>query len=139
MSALTKTDQLFFNQETGLKADETVEFVKNGLKDADGGELFLEYSEGESFVRTQQRTSSSGTPGSYGFSLRYIANGTFGYASNNELNRHSLDEALHVVSDVKANGSAGKMSLPPIGNQTVLYTEDSPLSEYSKQEKVDLL
>src|ERR1700761_9252095 len=138
MSALSKTDDIFYKQ-TGLDADAVKTFVTGGLKDADGGELFLEYSEGESFVRTQQRTTSGTTPGSYGFGLRYIANGSFGYASNNELNQQALDEALEAVSAIGLNGSGGKMKLPPIAPDRHLYGEESPLSEYSKQEKVDLL
>jgi TldD protein len=139
MSALTKTDDLFFTQ-TGLDAGAVTRFVTDGLKDADGGELFLEYSEAESYSRSQQRTVSSSTPGTRGFGLRYIANGAYGFGTNNELSMATLGEALDTASTIKINGSGGRVALPPVTESPVsLYGEQSPLSEYSKQEKVDLL
>jgi TldD protein len=58
MSDLLQTDRLFFDA-TGMDRSRVERLVGEALKDADDGELFLEYCQSESFAFDDGRLKSA--------------------------------------------------------------------------------
>src|SRR6201985_885851 len=70
-SSMADTD-LFFSR-TGMDRDRVQNQLNSALKDADDGELFLEYSQSESFAFDDNRLNAARFDTSQGFGLRAVA------------------------------------------------------------------
>ena len=74
--------------------------VDQALKGADDGELFLEYSQSESFAFDDGRLKAATFDTSQGFGLRAVAGEATGYAHATELSEDAIARAADTVRAV---------------------------------------
>ncbi|MEI6985221.1 MAG: DNA gyrase modulator, partial [Rhodospirillaceae bacterium] len=139
MSSLSVTDDLFFNR-AGLDLIKTEAIIADALASADDGELFLEYSQSESFSWDDGRLKKASYDTANGFGLRAVADEATGYAHASILAEDALRRAGATVKAVHA-GYAGNSAVfePPIGTNRILYSPDNPLLPVPFAAKVKLL
>jgi TldD protein len=131
------TDELFFTR-AGLDRGRVERLVGEALTGADDGELFLEYTQAESFSYDDGRLKSASFDTSQGFGLRAVANESTGYAHASELSEEAIRRASGTVRAVLAGHSGAAASGPQRTNHA-LYIADNPLSEVPFEIKVRLL
>jgi len=121
-------------------ADEaTVQAVlRETLKDADDGELFLEHAQAESLSFDNGRLKGGSFNTDQGFGLRTVAGEAVGYAHSGEMTLSALKRAGDAAGAV-TRGYSGDYSAAPQGTNRRLYTEDNPIGSPSFEEKVALL
>jgi TldD protein len=127
-AALSVTDELFFAREgatLGLEAAQRI--TREALREADDGELFLEYRESESINLDDGRIRAAGFDTALGFGLRAVAGEAAGYAHAGELTEAALKRAAATVSAV-ASGHSGVAAEAPQGTNRRLYTDANPLT-----------
>ena len=139
MSSLAVTDDLFFNR-AGLNLARTEALVAEALGVADDGELFLEYSQSESFSWDDGRLKSASFDTAHGFGLRAVAGEATGYAYASTLAEDALRRAGATVKAVHSGyQGGGAIFAPPQGTNRALYLPDSPLTPVPFEAKVKLL
>jgi len=131
------TDDLFFSR-TGLDRSRVEAQVSDTLKGADDGELYLEYSQSESFVFDDGRLKNASFDTAQGFGLRTVADEATGYAHSSEFSEEALKRASDAVQAVKV-GHTGTWADAPAKTNRHLYTDESPLQGVSFEEKVKLM
>ncbi len=131
------TDDLFFAQ-TGMERSRVEAQVDDALKGADDGELYLEYSQSESFVFDDGRLKNASFDTAQGFGLRSVADEATGFAHASELSEDAISRAGDAVQAVKA-GHKGTWAAEPPKTNAALYTSDSPLTAVPFEDKVKLL
>lgn len=129
--------ELFFTR-AGLDRGRVQDLVSDALKDADDGELYLEYGQSESFLFDDGRLKSATFDSLQGFGLRSVADESTGYAHAAELSEEAIARAGRTVRAV-ARGHQGKLALGPGPTNARLYTDANPLEEVAFAEKVKLL
>jgi len=137
MSDMPSSEQLFFSR-TGLDRNRVEGIVDGALKDADDGELFLEYRQSESLVFDDGRLKSAGFDTTQGFGLRANVEDAVGYAHASELSEDALRRAADTVASVRA-GYTGAASAPPPGTNVALYADDNPIAGVPFADKVAVL
>ena len=137
MSDLAAADKLFF-QRSGMDRGRVEATVRDALKDADDGELFLEFSQSESLSWDDGKLKAASFDTSQGFGLRAIADEATGYAHASDLSEEAIKRAADTVKAV-TRGHSGVMAPPPAGTNRALYTDDNPLSGTAFELKVKLL
>ena len=137
MTDLATTDDLFFNR-AGLDRERVEGLVAGALKDADDGELFLEFNQSEGLSFDDGHLKSASFDTTQGFGLRAIAGEATGYAHASELSEDAIRRAGETVRAVTA-GRSGVLAAPPPGTNTSLYVDDNPLNLVPFEEKVALL
>ena len=108
------------------------------LKDADDGELFLEYDETEALVWDNGRLRQGTFNTSSGFGLRAVAGEAVGFAHAGDMSEGALLRAADAVRAVQT-GHSGTMSDAPAGTNRRLYGDGNPIGEPSFEAKVTLL
>ncbi len=134
---LLTTDQLFFDR-TGMDTGRTEKLVREQLNGTDDGELFMEYTQSESFVWDDSRLKNASFDSDQGFGLRGVVGEAFGFAHSSELSEAAIKRAGDTVKAARA-GYNGKLALPPVGTNQRLYTDDNPLEGVAFEKKVALL
>lgn len=137
MSTLDQTDELFFTQ-TGMDRATVEKTVNEALKEADDGELFLEYNQSESLVWDDGKLKSASFDTTQGFGLRAVSGEVTGYAHAVNLDEKAIKRAAETVQAVRA-GHQGTMTLPPQGTNRHLYSDGNPLSGKAFADKIKLL
>lgn len=137
MTAASAAQDLFFNR-AGLDRSRLEGLVGDALQGADDGELFLEYSQSESFSFDDGRLKAASFDTSQGFGLRAVSGEQTGYAHASELSEAAIKRAATTVRAVRA-GHGGVMSAPPAPTNRHLYGDDNPLNEVPFEQKVALL
>ncbi len=122
----------------GLDREQVQRLVDGALKGADDGELFLEYTQSESFAFDDGRLKSATFDTNQGFGLRAVAGESTGYAHASELSEAAIARAGKAVQAVK-HGHSGTMSGGPIGTNRHLYTDANPLDPVPFDDKVRVL
>jgi TldD protein len=112
--------------------------LDGALKGADDGELFLEYSQSESFVFDDNRLKAATFDTSQGFGLRAVADEATGYAHATELSEDAIARAAKTVKAVTA-GHSGRVAPAPARSNVKLYTDLDPLETAQFGAKVSLL
>ncbi|MCW0180673.1 MAG: metalloprotease TldD [Zavarzinia sp.] len=130
-------DALFF-ERAGLDPARVDRLVDGALEGADDGELFLEYSQSESYAFDDGRLKAASFDSSQGFGLRAVAGEATGFAHAAELSEDAIARAARTVQAV-ARGNGGVMAPPPPGTNARLYVEDNPLSDVPFEAKTNLL
>ena len=130
-------DELFFTR-AGLDQRRVEGIVETALHGADDGELFLEYSQSESFSFDDGRLKSATFDTAQGFGLRSVAGDSTGYAHASELSEAAIRRAGQTVRAVQS-GHAGTAAEGPARTNRSLYRADNPLSEVDFETKVKLL
>ena len=137
MTDLATTDDLFFNR-FGMDRARTEAIVTDSLSGCDDGELYLEYTQSESFSFDDGKLKNATYDTTHGFGLRAIAGEATGYAHASDLSEAALKRAATSIQAVKA-GHAGTMDAAPIGTNRHLYGDLNPLIEVPFAQKVKLL
>ncbi|HEY5818471.1 MAG TPA: metalloprotease TldD [Mesorhizobium sp.] len=125
--------QQFDVSEARLKS-----IVADAVHGADDGELFLEYSEGESLMFDNGRLKTANFNTSQGFGLRAVAGEATGYAHSSELSEAALLRASDAVSAVK-DGHSGTLAGAPARTNTHLYGDENPIPAPGFEAKAKLL
>ena len=128
---------LFFSR-TGMDRNEVQATVNDALKGADDGELFLEYSQSESFSIDDNRLKAATFDTSQGFGLRAVAGEATGYAHATELSAEAIKRAAATVRAV-SSGHSGVIAGSPARTNVKLYTDIDPLQTAGFEQKIKLL
>ncbi len=128
---------LFFSR-TGMDPDSVQRTVDQALKGADDGELFLEYSQSESFAFDDGRLKAATFDTSQGFGLRAVAGEATGYAHASEISESAIQRAASTVQAV-SRGYSGTETAPPARTNIKLYADIDPLETAGFEKKVKLL
>src|SRR3569832_341312 len=121
---MSDTD-LFFSR-TGMDRARVQNQLDSALAGADDGELFLEYSQSESFSFDDNRLKAASFDTSQGFGLRAVAGEATGYAHATELSEEAIARAAATVKAVSA-GHSGQIAAAPARSNVKLYTDLDPL------------
>ncbi|MFU0506466.1 metalloprotease TldD [Pseudaminobacter sp. NGMCC 1.201702] len=114
------------------------EIVADAIKGADDGELYLEYSEGESLMFDNGRLKTANFSTDQGFGLRAVAGEASGYAHSSELSETALLRAADAVAAVKG-GYSGTLAAAPARTNRHLYNDENPIASPSFEAKAKLL
>jgi len=128
---------LFFSR-TGMDRARVQNQLDSALSGADDGELFLEYSQSESFSFDDNRLKAASFDTSQGFGLRAVAGEATGYAHATELSEDAIARAAATVKAVSA-GHSGQAAAGPARSNVKLYTDLDPLQTAQFAAKVGLL
>jgi TldD protein len=128
---------LFFSR-TGMDPDSVQRTVDQALKGADDGELFLEYSQSESFAFDDGRLKAATFDTSQGFGMRAVAGEATGYAHASEISESAIQRAASTVQAV-SRGYSGTETAPPARTNIKLYADIDPLETAGFEKKVKLL
>ena len=137
MTDIAKTEDLFFNR-AGLDRPRVEGIIGESLRNADDGELFLEYQQSENFVFDDGQLKNANFDTSQGFGLRAVAGEMSGYAHASELSEEALLRAGDTIKAVQV-GYDGTMAQGPAQTNQSLYMEDNPLNQTPFETKVRLL
>src|SRR5476651_1316887 len=113
--------ELFFSR-TGMDRAKVQDTVDNALAGADDGELFLEYSQSESFSFDDGRLKAASFDTSQGFGLRAVTGEASGYAHATELSEEAIKRAARTVKAVAAGHSGVAASGPSRSNVSSIPT-----------------
>src|ERR1041385_3646165 len=105
------SSDIFFG-DSGLDRGRVQRLVDDSLKDADDGELFLEYRQSESFSFDDGRLKAAAFDTMQGFGLRAVAGEATGYAHASELSEDAIKRAANTVRAV-AHGHSGVVAASP--------------------------
>jgi len=133
---MSDTD-LFFSR-TGMDPQTVQRTVDQALKGADDGELFLEYSQSESFAFDDGRLKAATFDTTQGFGLRAVAGEATGYAHASEISESAIQRAANTVQAV-SKGYSGVAAAGPTRSNIKLYTDIDPLETAGFEKKVNLL
>ncbi|MFL6689902.1 MAG: metalloprotease TldD [Alphaproteobacteria bacterium] len=128
---------LFFG-DTGLERGRIQLLLDESLRDADDGELFLEYRQSESFSFDDGRLKAATFDTTQGFGLRAVAGEATGYAHASELSEEAIRRAADTMRAV-TNGYSGTVALSPARTNRKLYADIDPLHSANFEAKVKLL
>ena len=128
---------LFFDKE-GLNFNKTEKIVNDSLKNADDGELFLEFKQSESFVYDDKKIKNASTSIDKGFGIRSIKDQTSAYSHSSEINEKSIKNSGKTVQSILSSCSKSKI-INPIRTNKKHYSNTNPLNSYSSVEKTKLL
>ncbi|HJR55566.1 MAG TPA: metalloprotease TldD [Rhizomicrobium sp.] len=128
---------LFFSR-TGMDPQSVQRTVDQALKGADDGELFLEYSQSESFAFDDGRLKAATFDTTQGFGLRAVAGEATGYAHASEISESAIQRAANTVQAV-SRGYSGVESQSPARTNIKLYSDIDPLETAGFERKVKLL
>jgi TldD protein len=128
---------LFFSR-TGMDLGRVQSIVDGALTGVDDGELYLEYSQSESFAFDDGRLKAATFDTTQGFGLRAVAGEATGYAHASELSEDAIKRAASTVRAV-AKGHSGIVALGPARTNAKLYSDIDPLGSAAFEKKVKLL
>ena len=130
-------DSLFFTR-ADLDRPRVQRLIDDALKDADDGELFLEYAQSESLVFDDGRLKAANFDVGQGFGLRAVAGEATGYAHSCELTEEAIARAANSIQAVKT-GASGALADGPSRTNAKLYADDNPLGDFEFEAKTKLL
>ena len=131
------TESYFFSR-TDLDRARVEGLVNDALKDADDGELYLEYAQSEAFVFDDNRLKTASFNVDQGFGLRAVCGESTGYAHASELSEAALKRAGSAVQAVKS-GKGGALADGPARTNGRLYPDENPLGDMDFEAKTRLL
>lgn len=108
------------------------------LRGADDGELYLEYSELESFEFADGTLKSADMTASRGFGLRTVCGDLVGFAHASQLSHDALSRATDAVRLAKM-GASGQWDVSPDRTNARPYLEDNPVASSSVELKIATL
>jgi TldD protein len=131
-----QAQDIFFNQ-FGLNLGAVQTLVGDSLRLADGGELFLEYRQGENLLFDDGRLKTTAFDSKAGFGLRAISGEQVGYAHSSDLSIAAIKRASTAVQ-AALGGNSGQIQLGS-SNPAALYQALNPLELMPFADKVKLL
>lgn len=132
-------DDLFFTR-TGMDKRRVSALVSDSLQGMDDGELFLEYSQSESFTFDDGRLKNASFNTDQGFGLRSVLGEATGYAHASDLSEEAIKRAAKTVRAVN-NGQASVVAKhpAPFGTNQQFYSDINPLAEIPFEKKISVL
>jgi TldD protein len=121
-----------------LSESQLQSFVAETLKDADDGELYLEYGESETLTFDNGRLKGGSFNTDQGFGLRAVAGEAVGYAHSGEMSEGALKRAADAVTAV-TRGYSGHYAESPQRTNSRRYGAENPIGAPSFEDKVALL
>ena len=112
--------------------------LRETLKGADDGELFLEHAQAETLSFDNGRLKGGSFNTDQGFGLRAVAGEAVGYAHSGEMTLAALKRAADAAGAV-TRGYAGDYADAPVGTNRRLYGEANPIGAPTFEEKAALL
>ena len=109
----------------------------DALKEADDGELFLEYRQSETLVFDDRQLKNASFDTSQGFGLRATKGETTGYAHSSEISEAGIEAGCRTVQSIKETG--GSHAVSPQKTNRKRYTDANPIDEFPFGRKVALL
>ncbi|USG62160.1 metalloprotease TldD [Sneathiella marina] len=137
MTDVTTANQMFFDP-TNMDRGAVETLVSDALKNADDGELYLEYRQSEGFSFDDGRLKSASFDTTQGFGLRAVVGEATGFAHASELSEQAINNAVDTVRAVQT-GRSGQSALAPAGANRALYSDENPLTEIPFDAKVKAL
>src|SRR3954468_12585137 len=131
-------DQDLFFSRNQMDQGRVQQLVDDALKGSDDGELFLEYSQSESFSYDDNRLKAATFDTSQGFGLRAVAGEATGYAPASEISEEAIRRAGDTVQAV-SRGYSGTAAGAPARTNVKLYSDIDPLETAGFEKKVKLL
>jgi TldD protein len=128
---------LFFSR-TGMDRSRVEKLVEGALNGSDDGELYLEFSQSETFAFDDGRLKAATFDTTQGFGLRAVAGEATGYAHATELSEDAIKRAANTVRAV-AHGHTGIVAETPLRTNAKLYSDIDPLGSAKFETKVKLL
>src|ERR1700755_1502160 len=107
------SDSDWFFSRTGMDPVRVQGLVDSALKSADDGDLFLEYSQSESFAFDDNRLKAASFDTSQGFGLRAVAGEATGYAHASDISEDAIARAAQTVRAVSHGYSGVAAGAPP--------------------------
>src|SRR5258707_14329393 len=138
ISETVMADHDLFFSRTGMDRGGVQQTVDQVLKGSDDGELYLEYSQSESFSFDDNRLKAATFDTSQGFGLRAVAGEATGYAHASEISEDAIKRAAGTVRAV-SRGHSGTMAAGPARTNAKLYPDIDPLNTAAFETKVKLL
>ncbi len=139
MTDIALLDNLFFTR-TGMDKGRVGQITRDALHGMDDGELFLEYSQSESFTFDDGQLKNASFNTGQGFGLRSVLGEATGYAHASDLSEDAIKRAATTVRAVNY-GQAGIVAenRPPFGTNQNLYSDINPLAEVPFAKKITVL
>ena len=139
MTDLALLDDLFFTC-TGMDKSRITKITGDALHGMDDGELFLEYSQSESFAFDDGKLKNSSFNTDQGFGLRSVLGESTGYAHASDLSEAAIKRAAATVRAVN-HGQSGVSAehAPPFGTNNNLYSDVNPLAAIPVARKISVL
>jgi TldD protein len=139
MADTARLDDLFFTR-TGMDKRRVGALVSDSLAGMDDGELFLEYSQSESFTFDDGRLKNASFNTAQGFGLRSVLGEATGYAHATELSEEAIKRATRTVREVNVGQANVTAEHPaPFGTNRRLYGDVNPLAEIPFHKKISAL
>ncbi len=129
--------ELFFEKNI-LDRAATERIVKKGLEKTDDGELYLEFTQSESFVFEDGCIKTSSFDISKGFGLRSVVQDRQGYAHSADVSETALEKACQTVQAVR-QGYEGIKNIFPKKTNHSFYTKRNPINLVDFDKKIRLL
>lgn len=130
----------FFFAATGMDPDKLRKLVASALKQADGGELFLQRSVNHSLNFSEGQLKNNNSSLDQGFGFRQIAGGSVAYAHSNELTEKAIRAAASATRGIRNHVDLmGSIALPPSREMPRIYTGENPLTDMSEAERIQIL
>lgn len=135
------TDKFFF-ADTGMDSERVAKLVTAALRQADGGELFLQrVMEKSSAFSDGRRVSSTPTSLDQGFGFRFISGESASYAHSSDLSEASIKKLASTTKAIRNySPSTGRVAVP--STSIVLpsyYTVENPLDDISDVDRIKML
>lgn len=137
MNSLDVSQKIFFDQ-TDLDKTRVESIVSDALQGADGGELYMEYTQSEGISMEDGQVKTSSYDIKQGFGLRSVLGEVVAFAHTPDLSEASLKKCAQTAKSV-LKGQAGEMQVPSNAQPHHLYTTANPLDKVSFEDKLELL
>ena len=121
-----------------LELETSLAILRDAVKGADDGELFLERRTSEGIVLDDGRIRTASYNASEGFGLRAVRGATAGYAHSTEVSEEAIRRASETAR-LAVGAGGGTLADPPRATNVKLYTDENPLDGPAFEVKIDTL
>ncbi len=119
-----------------LDPDAALRLTADALRQADDGELYLQYRKAEAFGFDDGRLKTASYDTHAGFGLRAVSGEMTAFAHANELSEAAIRRAATTMALI--DPATGPKAAPPPGTNRHLYTDADPLDLVPFADKVNL-
>ena len=137
MKNTSNSYDIFFKNE-GLDFGKTEKIVNESLRNADDGEIFLEFKQSESFVYDDKKIKNASASTDKGFGLRSVKDETSAYSHSSDISETNIKNAGKTVQSILSSSSKSKI-VDPIRTNKKHYSNLNPMNGFSSEEKTKLL
>ena len=124
--------------EANFDFNQALNTLKNTLKGAEDGEIFLERQRSEALMLDDGRIKTANYNASEGFGLRAVKGETVGYSHSTEMTQAALVRASETAKLAVGSGGS-KLSNAPIPTNQRLYSDIDPISDAEFSVKIETL